>query len=187
MNLRQSSKRPMSRVGSGLIKAGLIVCLCIALACAGWILDRASMRIQLFTYGWSYGFWVNAVPIVVLFMLLLALFNRVALAGLVTLALVFALYVVNYLKLKYLAVPVSFGDVYLLQNVHLATLRLLADYVNPGLLIPVLLVAAAFFRDQPVHWGAVAGARVWCEKIGCGSVCAGFDDPACGVDQFACL
>ena len=145
MNQRQSSGRPMSRVGSGLIKAGLVVCLCIALACASWILDRASLGIQLFTYGWSYGFWANAAPVAVLFVLLLALFNRVALAGLVTLALVFALYVVNYLKLKYLAVPVSFGDVYLLENVHLATLRLLADYVNPGLLIPVLLVAAAIF------------------------------------------
>lgn len=133
----------MSRVGSGLVKAGLIICLCIALACASWILDRASMRIQLFTYGWSYGFWANAIPVAALFVLLLAFFNRVVLAGSIALVLVFALYFANYLKIKYLAVPVSFGDVYLLDNLHLATLRLVSEYLKSGVLIPALLLAVA--------------------------------------------
>lgn len=154
MNQRQSSGRPMSRVGSGLIKAGLAVCLCIALACVSWILDRASMRIQLFTYGWSYGFWANAVPVAALFVLLLALFNRVVLASLVAFVLVFALYFANYLKLKYLAVPVSFGDVYLLENLHLSTLRLLADYFKSGVLFPVLLLAMGLI-----------GVLAWKERV----------------------
>jgi len=133
----------MPKAKNQLIKAGLIVGLCIVLACVSWILDRASMSIQLFTYGWSYGFWANAIPVAALFVLLLALFNRLVLAGLVTLVLVFALYFANYLKLKYLAVPVSFGDVYLLENLHLATLRLLTDYLKSGILIPVLLLVMA--------------------------------------------
>jgi phosphoglycerol transferase MdoB-like AlkP superfamily enzyme len=125
------------------MKAGVVACCSIALAILGWIMDRAAIGVQLFTYGWSYGFWANALPIVVLFLLLLVLFNRVLLAVAVTLLLMFALYFANYLKLKYLAVPVSFGDVYLLGNLHPSTFRLLAHYVKPGSLILTVLVMVA--------------------------------------------
>lgn len=126
----------------GLCRASLVACCCIVLVCASWILDRASIGIQLFTYGWSYGFWASAIPIIVLFLLLLVVLSRLALAVLLTLGLVFALYAANYLKIKFLAVPVSFGDIYLLENLHFATLRLLADYVNPGYLVGALMLAA---------------------------------------------
>jgi phosphoglycerol transferase MdoB-like AlkP superfamily enzyme len=158
----------------------------LLLALASWILDRASIQIQLFTYGWSYGFWANAIPIIALFLLLLSIFNRVVLAGLVTLVLAFALYAANYLKLKFLAVPVSFGDVYLLENLHVTTLRLLVDYVKPGYLAAVLLMAGAaigflawkeraFFKQGSVMRASLAGlALIFMLSLGTGAWWLGY-------------
>lgn len=153
------------------MKLALVVALGVALACTAWLLDRASLRIQLFAYGSSPGFYLNAVPVILLFLLLLTLCNRVALAFLLTLGLTSALYVANFLKLKYLAVPVAYGDVYLLGNLHVATIKLLSDYVRPGAVIGALSAVVAivalswwkepgFFRRRSVARAVVCATAL---------------------------
>lgn len=134
-------------------KVALVAVLSIALWFSTWVLDRASMKLALFAYGWTYGSYVNAIPVVLVFLLLLALLNRVVLAFVITLVLTTALYAANYLKLKYLDIPVSFSDAYLLGNLHLSTLKLLSDYVNTWYLLVLAVLAAAF-----------VAASVWLER-----------------------
>lgn len=140
--------------GRMVIKVAVVAALCIALWFITWVLDRASLRLAWFTYGWTYGSFVNAVPVVVAFLLLLILSNRIVLALIVTLMLAVALYAANYLKLKYLDIPVSFSDIYLLGNLHLSTVKLLSDYIKTGylvlgLLVGAGLVAVSFWWERP--------------------------------------
>lgn len=134
------------------VKTAVVLCICIALLCLTWMLDRASIKVAWFTYGWSYGFFVNAVPAILVFLLLLVLCNRLSLALIVTLLLLAALYTANFLKLKYLRVPVSYSDAYVLGNLHVATVKLLGDYVDVWHVVGPLLVAVA-----------VVGASLWLE------------------------
>jgi len=142
------------------LKTGVVLGLSVALLCSTWVLDRASIKIAWFAYGGTYGFFTNALPVVLAFLLLLVVLNRLALTFIVTLGLVLALYVANFLKLKYLDVPVSFSDAYLLGNLHLSTIKLLSDYVNvwyvAGLLLLLAVVVAGSFKwERPWfrRWG----------------------------------
>lgn len=150
-----------------LFRIAVVVALCVALWFATWVMDRASIKLAWFAYGWTYGFFVNAIPVVMVFLLLLALFNRALLAFIITLLLTLALYAINFLKLKYLRIPVTFSDVYVLGNLHVATLKLLLDYVKAWQLAAVLFAAAGigavlawlehgFFRRRSVTRAAVA-------------------------------
>ncbi|WHZ19746.1 MAG: Capsular polysaccharide biosynthesis protein WcbQ [Rhodanobacteraceae bacterium] len=125
-----------------LLQAGVVVVLVVALWFATWVMDRASIRLAWFAYGWTYGFFVNAIPVAMVFLLLLAAFNRALLAFGVTLLLALALYAINFLKLKYLRIPVTFSDVYVLGNLHVATLKLLLEYVKAWQILAALLAAA---------------------------------------------
>lgn len=138
-----------------------VVVLCLLLMVFTWILDRASIKVQLLAYADSYGFFVNAIPVVLIFLLLLALFNRLTLSLVVTCVLTLALYVANYMKLKYLEVPVSFSDVYVLENLHASTLDLLLNFAHAGYLI----AAAALIV-------VMAGGSLWLERafFGCRSL-----------------
>lgn len=150
-----------------------VVVLCLLLMAFTWILDRASIKVQLLAYAGSYGFFVNAIPVVLVFLLLLALFNRLALSLVVTCALTLALYVANYMKLKYLEVPVSFSDVYVLENLHASTLDLLLNFAHVGYLIAavaliVVMVGAsywlgrAFFGCRSLVRVLVAASTLFC-------------------------
>jgi phosphoglycerol transferase MdoB-like AlkP superfamily enzyme len=147
-----SEKRPQRRKAI-LAKVVTIVALCLLLTVTTWIMDRASIKVQLFTYVGTYGFFINAIPGVLIFLLLLSLFNRVVLSLVVTFALTLALYVGNYLKLKYLDVPISFSDIYLLENLHVSTLELLVNFTRVG-----YLIAAAVFVV------VVVGGSIWLER-----------------------
>jgi phosphoglycerol transferase MdoB-like AlkP superfamily enzyme len=136
-----------------LAKIVTIVALCLLLTVITWIMDRASIKVQLLAYAGAYGFFINAIPGILIFLLLLSLFNRVALSLIVTFALTLALYVGNYLKLKYLDVPVSFSDVYLLENLHVSTLDLLVNFIRVGYLIAVMVLVVA-----------VVGGSIWLER-----------------------
>lgn len=106
-------------------------------------MDRASIKVQAFAYAWHAGFFLNAVPVVLVFLLLLSLFNRISLSLVVTFALTAALYIANYMKLKYLDVPASFSDVYVLENLHASTFDLLVNFTREGwLIVAVALVVA---------------------------------------------
>lgn len=124
-----------------LRKAVLFAALCTLLWLAAWVMDRASLRLAWFTYVWTYGSFANALPVVLVFLFLLVLCNRAILAFMATLAIVVALYAANFLKLKYLDVPISFNDIYVLENMHVATIALLTDYVKVSHLVAFLLVA----------------------------------------------
>lgn len=136
-----------------LLKAGLVACLAVALFLTTWMLDRASINVAWFAYGWTYGFFVNAVPVVLLFLLLLVVFNRVTLAFIVALGLSIALYAANFLKLKYLDVPVSFSDAYLLGNLHVDTIKLLSGYLGIWQIVAALVVVAG-----------IVAASIWLER-----------------------
>jgi phosphoglycerol transferase MdoB-like AlkP superfamily enzyme len=125
------------------LKAAVPAVLSVSLIFLGWFMDRASINVALFAYGWSYGFFVNALPVVLVFLLLLVVFNRLWLAYGTALFVTATLYAINHLKLKYLHVPISFSDVYLLDNLHLATLKLLSEYVSAWHILIALLVVVA--------------------------------------------
>ncbi|MEO9090905.1 MAG: LTA synthase family protein [Rhodanobacter sp.] len=106
-------------------------------------MDRTSIKVQAFAYAWHFGFFLNAIPVVLVFLLLLSLFNRLLLSLVVTFALTVALYITNYMKLRYLNLPVSFSDVYVLENLHASTLDLLVNFTRTGWLVAALVVVAA--------------------------------------------
>lgn len=163
-----------------LCRVAVVVTLCVALWFATWVMDRASIKLQWFAYGWTYGSFANAIPVVMVFLLLLALCNRTLLAFGITLLLTLALYAINFLKLKYLRIPVAFSDVYVLGNLHVATLKLLLDYVKLWQIVAVLLAAASvgaglawlergFFRRRSVARVLVAlVAAAWLASAGVG-------------------
>lgn len=140
--MNEPGQSTLRRVGVAVLKVALVAALCIALWFITWILDRASIKVAWFTYGWTYGSLLNAIPGIFVFLLLLALCNRVGMAFTVTLALTVALYAANFLKLKYLDIPVSFNDVYLLGNLHVATLEVLSAFVRPARVLILLLALA---------------------------------------------
>ena len=143
-----------SRAGNAIaVRLIAVVALCLLLTAFTWILDRSSIKVQLLAYAGSYGFFVNAVPVVLFFLLLLSLFNRLWVSLVVTCVLTLALYVANYMKLKYLEVPVSFSDVYVLENLHASTLDLLLNFAHVGYLIAatvliVVVVGGSFWLDR---------------------------------------
>lgn len=143
-----------------LSKAAIVTLLCFALVLFVWIMDRTSINVALFTYGWTYGFFVNSLPVILVFLLLLALFNRVWLAYSVVLLVTAALYAINHLKLKYLHVPVSFSDVYLLENLHVATLKLLAEYIS------VWQAAIALVAVAGLTGLAIRLEKPWFKRLG---------------------
>lgn len=188
-------------VARPLLKIALVLAVCVALWFAAWVLDRASVHLALFAYGGTYGSLVNAGPVLLVFLLLLAAFNRVGLAALVALILTVALYAANYLKLKYLDIPVSFSDAYLLRNLHWSTLKLLSDYVKLGyLLVALALVAGAvaasiwleppLFRRRSVPRWALAAAMLVCAgsvASGAGWVGTIYSQPALRIEPFSPL
>ena len=136
------------------VNAVLVAGLCASLIFLAWIMDRESINVALFAYGWSYGFFVNALPVIVAFLLLLVVANRIWLAYGVTLLATATLYAINHLKLKYLHVPISFGDVYLLDNLHVVTLKLLSEYVSiwrilVGLIVVMTLSGVSLRFEKP--------------------------------------
>ncbi len=145
----------------GLAKCVALTVLCLVLAALVWTMDRASLRVQLTTYAGSYGFFVNAIPFVLIFILLLVVINRVTVAMLITLALALAFYVANFLKLKFLSMPVAFSDVYLLRDMHLSTIHLLSNYVRLGYLwLAALFLLAWIVVSLRFEW-AFFGKKSW--------------------------
>lgn len=134
----------------------LVTGLCLMLVIITWFMDRASINVQWLAYAGDYGFFVNAIPGVLCFLLLLGVFNRLLLPVAVTLALTLALYVANHLKLTYLNVPVAFSDVYLLENLHGSTLELLGNFTHPGWLVTgaalVLLLTVGSLWVEPAFF-----------------------------------
>lgn len=160
-----------------LAKPVALVLLCLLLALVVWTMDRRSLSVQPMVDVFSYGFFANALPFVVVFLLLLALSNRLSLALLLTLFLAAALYGANYLKLKYLLQPVAFSDVFVLREFHLSTLHLLDNYAHPFWLVTaiVLLLLAVwatlrydpgFFRRRSLaRWGVLGVSLLACACV----------------------
>ncbi|WP_158883186.1 LTA synthase family protein [Rhodanobacter sp. L36] len=131
----------------------LLIASCMVLAALIWTMDRASLQVALSTYAGSYGFFVNAIPFVVFFLLFLVSINRLTVAMSVTLVLALALYVANFLKLKFLSVPVAFSDLYLLRDIHLSTIHLLSNYAKVWyLLLAALLLIAWAIASWRFEW-----------------------------------
>lgn len=137
---------PLTRCGNKLTWVAL---LCLALLQFSWMIDRKSIGVALSSYVFGYGYVVNAIPVVAAFLSVLALCNRIVLSLVLTWILLCGLYVANALKLKYLHTPVSFSDVYILKNLHAATLELLCNYVG-GWYVVVLALAAPI---AAIAWG----------------------------------
>lgn len=166
--------------GSGrAIRVAIVIALSALIAVFSWLMDRASIRVELDAYLFSYGFLVNSVPAILVFLLLLTLCNRALLSLIISLTLVAVVYAANMMKLRYLDVPVAFSDVYLLGNLHAATVELLANYVNlryvvAGLVAIIGLFALSFwlepviFRRRSIARAIVAVLVVSC-MVGIGS------------------
>jgi phosphoglycerol transferase MdoB-like AlkP superfamily enzyme len=163
-----------------VVKIAVLVVLCLLLAVAVWAMDRYSLSVQPMVDVFSYGFYANALPFVVVFLLLLALSNRLSFALLLTVFLAVALYGANYLKLKYLLQPVLFSDIFVLREFHLSTLELLNNYAHPVWLVSavvlLLLVVLAtfrydrdFFRRRSLaRWGVLVVSLLACVCVAAG-------------------
>ena len=157
-----------------LAKPMALVLLCLLLSLVVWVMDRRSLSVQPLVGVIGYGFFVNALPFVVVFLLLLALSNRLSSGLLLTLFLAAALYGANYLKIKYLLQPVAFSDVFVLREFHLSTLHLLDNYAHPFWLLTaivlLLLMVLATFRYDPgffrrrslARWGVLGVSLLAC-------------------------
>jgi len=160
-----------------LAKPVALVLLCLLLSLVVWAMDRRSLSVQPMVDVFDYGFFLNALPFVVVFLLLLALGNRLSLALLLALFLAAALYGANYLKIKYLLQPVAFSDVFVLREFHLSTLHLLDNYAHPfwlmtAIVLLLLLVAATFRYDRRffrrrslARWGVLGVSLLACACV----------------------
>lgn len=164
-----------------VVRLTTVVALCLLLVVITWVVDRISIKVQAFAYAWDSGFFLNAIPVLLVFLLLLSLFNRLLLSLVVTFALTLAVYIANYMKLRYLNVPVSFNDVYILENLHASTLDLLVNFTHVGGLIAALVLVVAvivgsiwlergFFKRRSVVRGVLAIVVLFCMvSIGSGA------------------
>ncbi|WP_431635817.1 LTA synthase family protein [Dyella sp. KULCS107] len=125
----------------GAKRLAWIALLCLVLLQLAWMADRQSIGVALDSYAFTYGYVVNAIPAIAVFLFLLALCNRIVLSTALSAALLGAIYAANALKLRYLHTPVLFSDVYILRNMHVATLELLANYVGGWYAATAVLVA----------------------------------------------
>ncbi|PWK85712.1 LTA synthase family protein [Fulvimonas soli] len=176
-----------SRPARLAIKPALAAALLFGLSLATWAMDRVSLGVQPMVYAFGYGYMANALPFALLFLLLLALCNRLLLALLLTLLAAAALYLANYLKLRYLLQPVQFSDVFVLRELHLSTLHLLSNYLHgpwplAGVALLLAVLASAryepgFFRARSLpRWvllalllalpvGNLASGRAWASRL----------------------
>jgi Sulfatase len=130
---------------SAICKTSFLVVLCFVLACFVWLLDRFCLRVELTAYIFSYGFFANALPFILVLLLLMVLVNRVTVAIMVTGLLTMAIYFADHQSLKFLSVPLSFNDAFLLADMDASTFHLLSHYVNRWYLLAALLFLAAWF------------------------------------------
>lgn len=134
---------------------GILAALC-ALPLISWVMDRCSMHVEIDSYLFSYAFWTNAIPVVVALALLIVVTNRVIWPSLVLLVVLGTLYVINLLKLRYLASPLSLADYYFVRDLDWGAARLFLRYVDLRLVIggSVLLAAVLIVlwrRERPME------------------------------------
>jgi phosphoglycerol transferase MdoB-like AlkP superfamily enzyme len=146
-------------LGTVILKALFLLAASFALACGAWFLDRLCLGVELTAYIFTYGFFVNAVPLVLLFYLLLALTNRATVSVMVTALLMVAVYFAHYQKLKFLSVPLSFSDVFLVRDMDASSIHLLSNYVNGWYLLIAVLFLAIWIGLSIVRERAFFGNR----------------------------
>lgn len=126
-----------------------------ALPMISWVLDRCSLRVEIDSYFFSYAFWANAIPVAIVLALLIVATNRVLWPSLVLLLMLGCLYVVNLLKLRYLASPLSLADYYFVRDMDGGSARLFLRYVDlklaiGGCLLAVAMLVLLWRRERPI-------------------------------------
>jgi phosphoglycerol transferase MdoB-like AlkP superfamily enzyme len=149
---------------SPFLKWLAVIAACIVIATLTWFGDRLALRVELRAYIFTYGFFANALPFVLILLLLVVLFNRVTVAGTATLTLAAGIYYADHQKFKFLSVPVSFNDIFLIRDLDASTFHLLLHYLNSWYALVVAIAAAvmigACFRYEPAFFPRRSLARL---------------------------
>jgi phosphoglycerol transferase MdoB-like AlkP superfamily enzyme len=133
-----------------LFKPFVAIAAAIAVSMISWNMDRASLNLQLSTYTCSYGFFANALPVILLFTSLLVLSNRLMLSTTITLVVMALLYTANSLKMQNLLHPIVFTDIFFLREINGSVLRLLSNYLHlswflyGGIFLAILILLLKF-------------------------------------------
>jgi phosphoglycerol transferase MdoB-like AlkP superfamily enzyme len=125
------------------------------LALSTWMFDRWSLDVELFSRTFSYGFFAQAILTTLLLAALLVVTNRLLVSFVISMALIGAVYVINVLKIRYLASPLGLSDYYVLKSLRGDSLGLYLDYINGKAVIVVLLallltLGLLWRKDRPV-------------------------------------
>lgn len=134
-----------------------------------WWFDRLALKVQVNSYLFSYGFWASSLPLCVLLGALIVLTRRAALASFVSLALIACLCLINAEKIKYLALPLTAFDGYLVKHLDWNTAVLFAHYINVGWLTLglALLIAGGVLLwriEKPMQIGTMP-LRICCLAV----------------------
>jgi len=152
--VEQGGYRKLIRIAGGVF-------LCVIVA---WLLDRWSLGVAVDAYLFSYGFWVQEAVVAMAALTLIILISRVWLACWLMTTVLAALYVANYLKLHYLASPLTIEDYFLVRDLDVHGLSLFLHYVNVGWLFVALMLFAVtctllFWKERRLITGQ-PGTRV---------------------------
>lgn len=152
-------------LNSAFCKALFLAACCCGVACLAWIVDRLALGVEWSAYFLNYGFFANGLPFVLLFLLLIALFNRLTIATMATGFVTALIYYADHQKLKFLSLPLSFNDVFLLRDVDASTIHLFSNYVNRWYLLATILVVSASialaFLREPAFFAKKSVGRIF--------------------------
>jgi phosphoglycerol transferase MdoB-like AlkP superfamily enzyme len=137
----ESTAKPRPAYQSHVLKTFTLALACIVLAIVIWFVDRLALRVQWSTYIFSYGFFANALPVLLLFLILTVLINRVSVAGMLVTLAAGGIYYADHQKFSLLSEPVSFNDIFLIRDMDASTFHLLSNYLNGWYALVVGLIA----------------------------------------------
>lgn len=128
-----------TRKSRPILKLLLVLAVVVGISVTAWLLDRQSLGIELSTYLFSYGFYANALPIALVFLLLLLATNRIVLSTLLTVGPLLAIYFANTEKMRELLQPIVLSDLYFLRSINRSVLHLLGNYMTTSTLAVALV------------------------------------------------
>ncbi|WP_458071937.1 LTA synthase family protein [Rhodanobacter sp. BL-MT-08] len=162
--MSESAAEPRPAFQSPVLKTLTFAVGCFVLASVIWFADRLALRVQWSAYIFSYGFFANALPVVLLFLLLTVLVNRMSVAGMLVMLLAGGIYYADHQKFSLLSEPVSFNDIFLIRDMDASTFHLLSNYLNGWYVLGVALMAggliAVCVRYEPAFFKKTSLVRL---------------------------
>lgn len=133
----------------------LILLSSLIITIIAWMADRYSIGLEQGTYTISSGFILNAIPLLLINLILLSLFNRIFIATVFSITITVSFYLINKSIVEHLLRVFSISDLLLINSLNTETIQLFLGYIDRtylsiGLFALVIFLILAFTLEKPI-------------------------------------